>query len=155
MDLNTGAVQIDTVVVYDEEQDSTKTSTKRVVRLPTEALAALLRQKQYTYSAGGKVFYDPFYNEPWLYHRITRAPFWTTTLKRLGIRHRRMYNTRHTFATIGLMAGANPAYMARQLGHGLQMFFKVYAKWIDGQADDREHAKIEEAIAARTGKEAS
>jgi integrase len=29
------------------------------------------------------------------------------------------------------MAGVNPAFMARQLGHSLDMFFKVYAKWID------------------------
>lgn len=146
VDLNSGEVLVNSVVVYDEEQDSTKTNTSRVVRLPREALAALLHQKIYTHTANGKVFYDPYYNEPWLYHRITRAPFWTTTLKRLGIRHRRTYNTRHTFATIGLMAGANPAYMARQLGHSLEMFFRVYAKWIDGQNDDRELAKIETAI---------
>ena len=68
-------------------------------------------------------------------------------MKRLGIRHRRTYNTRHTYATIGLMAGVNPAFIARQLGHSLEMFFKVYAKWIDGQHDERELAKIEQAIA--------
>ncbi|SNS59923.1 hypothetical protein SAMN06265795_10481 [Noviherbaspirillum humi] len=28
---------------------------------------------------------------------------------RLGIRYRRPYNTRHTYATVGLMSGANPA----------------------------------------------
>jgi hypothetical protein len=93
-----------------------------------------------------RVFNDPSYNEPWLYHRITRAAFWTTTLNRLGIRHRRTYNTRHTYATIGLMAGVNPAFMARQLGHSLDMFFKVYAKLIDGQHDDRKLAKIEAAL---------
>jgi integrase len=36
--------------------------------------------------------------------------------------------------------------MARQLGHSLEMFFRVYAKWIDGQNDDREMAKIQSAI---------
>lgn len=116
-----------------------------LVKLPAEALAAVLAQKRHTANSS-KVFHDPYYNEPWLYHRITRATFWTTTLKRLGIRHRRTYNTRHTYATIGLMAGVNPAFMARQLGHSLEMFFKVYAKWIDGQHDDREMAKIETAI---------
>lgn len=44
------------------------------------------------------------------------------------------------------MVGVNPAFMARQLGHSLDMFFKVYAKWIDGQHDEREMAKIEAAI---------
>lgn len=145
VDVNKGEILVEAVNVYDEEQDSTKTSTSRVVKLPAEALAAVLAQKRHTANSN-KVFHDPYYNEPWLYHRITRAAFWTTTLKRLGIRHRRTYNTRHTYATIGLMAGVNPAFMARQLGHSLDMFFKVYAKWIDGQHDDRELAKIEAAL---------
>ena len=63
--------------------------------------------------------------------QITRAAFWMTTLKRLGIRHRRTYNMGHPYATIGLMSGVNSAFMARQLGHSLEIFFKVYAKWID------------------------
>jgi integrase len=145
VDVNKGEILVDAVNVYDEEQDSTKTSTSRVVKLPREALAAVLSQKRFTANSS-KVFHDPYYNEPWLYHRITRAAFWSTTLKRLGIRHRRTYNTRHTYATIGLMAGVNPAFMARQLGHSLDMFFKVYAKWIDGQHDERELVKIEAAI---------
>lgn len=144
VDLNKGEILVEAVVVYDEEQDSTKTSTRRIVKLTHEALAALIAQRSFTTS--GKVFHDPYYNEPWLYHRITGATWWTTTLKRLGIRHRRAYNSRHTYATIGLMAGANPAFMARQLGHSLEMFFRVYAKWIDGQNDDREMAKIQSAI---------
>jgi len=140
-------VLVETVVVYEEEQDSTKTNTARKVKLTTETLAALLRQKAHTFKIGGKVFHDPYYNEPWLYKRITDSAFWATTLKRCGIRHRRAYNTRHTYATIGLMAGVNPAFMARQLGHSLEMFFKVYAKWIDGQNDDREMVKLERGIA--------
>jgi integrase len=147
VDLDKREILVDVVNVYDEEQNSTKTTTYRIVKLPAEALAALISQKRYTQNSS-KVFHDPYYNEPWLYHRITRAAFWTTTLKRLGIRHRRTYNTRHTYATIGLMAGVNPAFMARQLGHSLDMFFKVYANWIDGKQNDRELAKIEMALRA-------
>ena len=44
------------------------------------------------------------------------------------------------------MAGVNPAYMARQMRHSLEVFFKVYADWIDGEGDDREIAKLERAI---------
>jgi integrase len=36
--------------------------------------------------------------------------------------------------------------MARQLDHSLDMFFKVYTKWIDGQHDEIEMAKIEAAL---------
>lgn len=148
VDLDKREILIEAVNVYDQQQNSTKTSKYRVVKLSTEAVAALSSQMRYTKNSS-KVFHDPYYNEPWLYHRITRAAFWTTTLKRLGIRHRRTYNTRHTYATIGLMAGVNPAFMARQLGHNVEMFFNVYSKWLDGQYNDRELAKIEAAL--RTG----
>ena len=43
------------------------------------------------------------------------------------------------------MSGANPAFLAKQLGHSLEMFFSVYANWINGD-DDREMAKIEASI---------
>lgn len=150
VDFNAGEVLVHEVVVYKEAQDSTKTNMARKVKLTSEAKAAIERQKKFTRVAGGKVFNDPYYNEPWLYQRITNSAFWKTTLRRLGMRHRRAYNTRHTYATLGLMAGANPAFMARQLGHSVEMFFKVYAKWIDGLSDEREIAKIERAIAEFT-----
>ena len=34
-----------------------------------------------------------------------------------------------------LMAGCNPAWCAKQLGHSKEMFLRIYADWID--ADDR------------------
>ena len=46
-----------------------------------------------------------------------------------------------------LAAGANPAYIARQMGHkNAKMFFTVYAKWINGADRGREKAKIEALI---------
>jgi integrase len=53
---------------------------------------------------------------------------------------------RHTYATLGLMSGANPAFLAKQLGHSLQMFFNVYADWIDGANNDLEMEKIDASI---------
>jgi len=61
------------------------------------------------------------------------------TLKAVGLRHRDCYQTRHTFATTALMAGVNPAYIARQLGHtNMGMLLKHYARWIDGADKGRE-----------------
>ena len=146
VDLHRKEIIVDSVNVYGEEQDSTKTMSARKVRLNSEASAAIERQKPYTFENASKVFNDPHYNAPWRYQRITDSTFWTVTLKRLGLRHRRPYNIRHTYATLALMAGVNPAYMARQMGHSLEVFFKVYADWIDGEGDDREIAKLECAI---------
>jgi integrase len=67
-------------------------------------------------------------------------------LKKLGIRERRMYDMRHTFATFGLMSGVNPAYLAKQLGHSIEEFFKTYSRWINSTMDDLQIQLIEAAI---------
>lgn len=88
------------------------------------------------------VHHDPKTNKPWACQKITDVrSFWASALKKLGIRCRRPYNMRHTYATIGLMSGAKPAFLAKQLGHSLRMFFTVYAKWITSEDDDREMEK--------------
>ncbi|MDH0572010.1 integrase [Pseudomonas fulva] len=47
--------------------------------------------------------------------------YWLAALRTLGIRHRRLYDTRHTYATMCLVAGMNPAFIAAQLGHSVQV----------------------------------
>jgi integrase len=76
--------------------------------------------------------------------------FWQATLKSLGIRYRRPYNMRHTYATLGLMNGLKPAFLAKQLGHSLQVFFQVYAKWISSSDDRAEVAKLDDAVRQKT-----
>lgn len=133
--------------VYDEESDSTKTSESRTVKFTAKALEALERQKAHTHAEGAHVFHDPKTGQPWSYQKITDVrSFWEITLKQLGIRYRRPYNMRHTYATIGLMSGAKPGFLADQLGHSLRMFFEVYAKWIRSCDDDLEMAKLDDAI---------
>ncbi|SED40198.1 hypothetical protein SAMN05421553_2592 [Pseudomonas anguilliseptica] len=63
-------------------------------------------------------------------------------LKQLGIRPRRQYATRHTYATVCLMAGMTPAFVAKQLGHGVQVLLDTYARWIDSDADMLELEKL-------------
>jgi integrase len=63
-------------------------------------------------------------------------------MKRLGIRPRRQYDTRHTYATVCLSAGMAPAFIAQQLGNGIQTLLKHYAKWINSSADWAELDKL-------------
>ena len=42
-------------------------------------------------------------------------------MRATGIRQRPAYNTRHTYATVMLMSGLNPSFVANQLGHSLPM----------------------------------
>lgn len=45
----------------------------------------------------------------------------------LGIRHRSIYQAKHTFATLALLEGESPALVARSLGIGLGTLGKYYA----------------------------
>ncbi|WP_153011481.1 tyrosine-type recombinase/integrase, partial [Type-D symbiont of Plautia stali] len=56
---------------------------------------------------------------------------WRTILRRAGVRHRKAYETRHTFACWALSAGVNPNFVANQMGHSsAQMLYTVYGKWM-------------------------
>ncbi|MCO5399130.1 hypothetical protein [Ralstonia soli] len=94
------------------------------------------------------VFEDPRYNTAWVDERAFRRSYWTPALKLLGIRYRRPYNMRHTYATAMLMAGMTPAFCAKQLGHSVEMFLRTYAKWIDGGQDDLEMSRLESAFSS-------
>lgn len=147
IDFNKKTVLVKKGFVIDEMVEDTKTSRERTVRLNSRAMAAITRQKVWTFlHEDGRVFKDPVTSKPWAYEQNARKSYWTPTLKLLGIRYRRPYNTRHTYATVGLMSGANPAFMAKQLGHGVDVFYKDYAKWIEGDQSDSEMLKIEQQL---------
>ncbi|WP_434580211.1 tyrosine-type recombinase/integrase [Pseudomonas sp. Z1-6] len=67
-------------------------------------------------------------------------------LTELEIRARRQYNCRHTYATMCLMAGMNPAFIATQLGHSVQMLLSTYARWINSSTDWGELGKLENSL---------
>ncbi|WP_041715911.1 tyrosine-type recombinase/integrase [Alicycliphilus denitrificans] len=96
---------------------------------------------------GRRIFENPVTGRPWHDERSQRDTFWRPALRVCGIRWRRAYQTRHTYATNALAAGVNPTYIARQMGHkNAKMLFTVYAKWIDGADRGREKAKMEAAL---------
>lgn len=131
-------------VVLGEHKDRTKTHSVRQVRLNERALGILKEQKAATFLLPeGWIFPDPRTGERFTDDEPPRELWWRPCLKRLGIRYRSPYETRHTYATMMLMAGMSPAFCARQMGHSVEMFHRRYAKWIDGGRDDLEMAKLE------------
>lgn len=139
-------ISIERVLVCGEEKDRTKTSEARLVRLNSRSRAALQRQRAITALAGGRVFQDPRHGKPWHSEEAFLRVYWSRILKRLGIRYRRPYNMRHSYATSMLMAGMTPAFCAKQLGHTVEMFLRIYTKWIDGNQNDLEMARLESAL---------
>ena len=95
---------------------------------------------------------------PWLWTRgIWREPYnpqnftrriWKNLLKRAGVKHRRFYQCRHTFATLLLRRGVDWQYVADQMGHvDLTMLTKVYWRWRPGTAPKPQFDVLSEALA--------
>lgn len=121
-----------------EAPETTKTRQGvRDVKLLAPALAALQRQKACTFLEGGVIFRDPRTGEPWTGDEPIRQGPWKTALKKAGVRYRRPYQTRHTYASMMLTAGEPLGWVANQLGHrDLSMLARVYGRWIKSATPD-------------------
>ncbi|MCG5130269.1 site-specific integrase [Enterobacter mori] len=74
---------------------------------------------------------------------------WKRGTKLSGIRERNPYQSRHTYACWTLMAGANPSFIASQMGHeDARMVYEVYSKWIG--ACSYTHLTLPENICVET-----
>ncbi|QIL71629.1 DUF3596 domain-containing protein [Diaphorobacter sp. HDW4B] len=151
VDLRSGKVLVDQALTRGQVK-GTKTGTAREVELTSRAMAVLERQRTRSQLQGQHVFL----NEEGLPLTSTDSPldsWWKPAMKLSGIRQRDARQTRHTFATVCLMAGITPAWAARQLGHSVEMFFRVYSRWIDGADKGAEHRKLDAYLSGATGSE--
>ncbi len=114
------------------EAEVTKTvSGKRSIKLLGPALAALKAQKAHTFLAGAEVFQNPRDGQRWAGDAPIRKTMWTPALKKAGVRYRRPYQTRHTYASMMLSAGEHPMWVAQQMGHSdWTMIARVYGRWM-------------------------
>ena len=138
------------------ERDGSKTHTERDVDLLDQALEALAIMRSYTFMLrtdrdgdpdnSADIFQNPITGRPWHDERSQRDTYWRPCLKRLGIRWRRPYNTRHTYATELLMARVPAAYIASQLGHSVKMLLERYARWMPGNDNGRAREMAAEAM---------
>ena len=132
----------------------TEASTDRVIHLIQPAIDALRNQAEMTRLGtqhhvdvqmreyGRSVVHEcTFVFNPLVVRRCKQVGFiyqvdsvgdsWDTALKRAGIRRRKAYQSRHTYACWSLSAGANPSFIASQMGHAsAQMVFNVYGAWM-------------------------
>lgn len=144
------------------ERDGSKTHSERDVDLVEQAMDALQTMKTFTFMKGvdADIFERPGFRPqkgsmggkpseagPWMNEREQRENYWAPALRRLGIRSRRCYATRHTYATVLLMHGVPPAYIAHQLGHkNSKQVHEVYARWIEQADSGRARALMESAF---------
>lgn len=118
----------------------TKTAKERNVYLPNWLCQEL--EKHWTRDRGGAVFLNQYkrpFQKPDKLNILFRA-----CLKDLDIKARNgPYPWRHTYASVGITEGAEPGFLARQLGHSLETFYRTYAEWISIDRDKIQRQIIE------------
>jgi integrase len=145
VDLKRDEVLVQAAVTRSKEK-GTKTGDERTVELNARARAALERQRAISQIAGQHVFLglDD------LAYMTTDGPldaFWKPAMRLSGLRYRDARQTRHTCATLCLHAGLKPGWVAGQLGHSVEMFYRVYSKWINEQDAGAERRKFDAFLA--------
>lgn len=140
-----GEVRINKAMTQDAtEVETTKTKKGiRDVKLLAPAIAALQRQKLITFIQGDVIFKDPRNNKAWEGDEAIRQGPWKTAIRRSGVRYRRPYQTRHTYASMMLTAGEPLGWVANQMGHSdLSMLARVYARWIKSATPEVGHKAV-------------
>ncbi|MBC8730030.1 site-specific integrase [Paraburkholderia sp. UCT2] len=129
------------------------TAGRRDVKLLGPARTALLAQKELTFMAelDGPVFVNPTTRKRFTgSHQFWRV--WQTALKHAGIRYRRPYQTRHTYASMMLSAGEHPMWVAKQMGHAdWTMIARVYGRWMPSADESAGNRAVEKFAVGTTG----
>ncbi|RMP18259.1 Prophage PssSM-03, phage integrase protein [Pseudomonas syringae pv. delphinii] len=114
------------------QAEVTKTAAgRRSVKLLRPAMEALKAQKAHTFLADAEVFQNPRTLERWAGDGPIRKTMWVPAMKKAGVRYRRPYQTRHTYASMMLSAGEHPMWVASQMGHSdWTMIARVYGRWM-------------------------
>lgn len=76
---------------------------------------------------------------------------WQITLEALNIPYRIPYTCRHTRAAELLSSGVEPGKAARQMGHTLEMFYRIYAEWIEDYTQQDDKHKLEGKVISGEG----
>jgi integrase len=96
-----------------------------------------LAQKKHTFLKNAEVFQNPRLKERWTGDQAVRKTLWTPALRRAGVRYRNPYQTRHTYASMMLMAGEHVMWTAKQMGHSDWTFTaRTYSHWIPSDMSD-------------------
>jgi integrase len=136
MGLRWGDIRENTILVERSlssgELKSTKTGGARTVRL-LEPLAQDLREFKL---ASGRpsdktlIFSGPD-GGPWTTLHLWRVRNWKRALKAAGLDHARIYDLRHSFASLLAHEGRAVTYIGRQLGHSPAVSLRTYQHVID------------------------
>lgn len=162
IDLEAGTITVKRNLTLEGQFKLPKTiSGERVVNLLEPALIALKAQMKHTFMLPeieidvlqreyGKLqrqFIRPIFSPTITaryeghrryYHHVSIWEKWNLICKRAKITYRKPYQTRHTYACWMLSAGANPTFIARQMGHSsAKEVYQTYGDWMSDQTQSQ------------------
>lgn len=142
VDSKLGVIKVrETRVRGEEERPKTKKAVRDIKMLPP-VVEALREQKKYTMGKSEYVFLNQ-YHRPLLPDSVNQH-VWKPALEKAGLEKRRLYETRHTFATLMLDGGDLPGWVQKMMGHEtLQMIHDRYYSYIKNYKRDDGSAFME------------
>jgi len=143
VDLEKGLIKVKETLVNGHVETTKTPESTRDISISRPVYEALKAQVELTGKFSSGLVFCSREGMP-LDRRNVMNRVWYPTLRRLGLKKRTPYQTRHTTATLWLAAGENPEWIARQMGHSTtRMLFTVYSRYIpnltriDGTAFER------------------
>jgi integrase len=110
---------------------NTKGRRARWVDLTEPAIAVVKAQRELTGAQGRWVFHNPRINDRWQNSQRLRVR-WIKALAAAGVRYRKPYQCRHTYASLMVSAGESPEWVADQMGHqDGRLVAEVYGRWLE------------------------
>jgi integrase len=138
-DVEEDAIRI-RATMWEGQEVPTKTSHARRVLL-TQAGRAILKEHTASRFAKTYVFLTQHANPYQVDDTLTKA--FRAACAAAGVRYRRPYTLRHTYASRALTAGVEPSWLAEQMGDNIETVLRHYARWIGADRGARELAKLE------------
>jgi len=131
IDLKREVIFVRKALVHGREKGTKTKAGERTHQLHEIALKTLNKQLTLSPDSQERIFMNPETMQPWRDDRAIYNSCWLPALKTSGVKFRKQYNTRHTYASTMLTLNKPIAWVARQLGHSdISMTLTTYARWI-------------------------
>ena len=143
-DVDDDYIHVERSRVRNKEKDDLKTEeSRRMIEIRPAMREVLDDQFELTRAFKSPYVFINSEGRPILQDKLREV--WARVMEKSGLMYRRMYETRHTFASWALAAGESPNWVARTLGHvNTSMIYKTYNRFIpnltrhDGSAFERQ-----------------
>jgi integrase len=116
---------------------STKSGKSRKIDMLSPVLQAL-KDKFRENGLSSEFIFTSRKGTPYTFSSALYTTFWKPLLKRCGMAHKVMYNTRHTFASLMLLNGEDVLWVSKMLGHSnVSTTMRYYIKFIEEKGTKR------------------